>query len=373
MTADSGEIWCAWRRTSTPSTPGILMSVTMTSNRALSILRFARSPPVTVSTLWPSRRRAISSSSQMERSSSQTRILPTPSSFSGCEGSSRGLCRNGAAGAYRVVRLLHTAQTQHKAGALAKLGARPNLALVRLHDLVDDGEAEAGSTFKVRLEGLKDFFRLLRVNAGTGVGKTDLPVRTPLGEGYSQRSTLIRSLDRPHRVFREVPEHLFEFVAIGEHPGFGVDKRAREFDAGILGGKPVLQQSESVLEQRNQIHTLEAIVLASGIGEKIADDVVEALGFADDNLQKVALVGIQRGSVRQHGYRTGNGSQGITNFVGDGGSQTAHGSETILHADLAFEAADLGEIVKGINKAKIAAGTDIERRDANAKSLAEAI
>src|SRR5208283_4192001 len=92
-----------------------------------------------------------------------------------------------------------------------------------------------------------------------------------------------------------------------------------------------------------------------------------------DNLQKVALVGIQRGSVRQHGYRTGNGSQGITNFVGDGGSQTAHGSETILHADLAFEAADLGEIVKGINKAKIAAGTDIERRDANAKSLAEAI
>src|SRR5215472_2520316 len=57
------------------------MSVTITSNSALSILRLAPSPPLTVSTLWPSRRRAMSRSSQMERSSSQTRILPTRASL----------------------------------------------------------------------------------------------------------------------------------------------------------------------------------------------------------------------------------------------------------------------------------------------------
>ena len=61
---------------------------------ALSILRLANSPPVTVSTLWPSRRRAMSSSSQIERSSSHdenvthaTSSAPAPrppARFRGC-------------------------------------------------------------------------------------------------------------------------------------------------------------------------------------------------------------------------------------------------------------------------------------------------
>ena len=68
-----------------------------------------------------------------------------------------------------------TTQTDHEAGALADFGTRPHLALMRLHDLVHDGEAESGSAFKVRLEGLEDFFRLLRLDAGTGVGRSSSP------------------------------------------------------------------------------------------------------------------------------------------------------------------------------------------------------
>src|SRR5579862_6360824 len=155
MTADSGEIWCACRSTSTPSTPGILMSVTITSNSALSILRLANSPPVTVSTLCPSRRRAMSSSSQIERSSSQTRMLPTrPSSRNGSGGIGRGrtaTCR---------YHLIEAAQPHHETRPLAHLGTRPHLALVRLHDLIHDGEAESCPTFKIRLERFEDFFRL---------------------------------------------------------------------------------------------------------------------------------------------------------------------------------------------------------------------
>src|SRR5258708_325866 len=192
MTADSGEIWCAWRRTSTPSTPGILMSVTITSNSALSILRLAASPPVTVSTLWPSRRRAMSSSSQMERSSSQTRMLPTRSSCS-CQRSSVG-CRCGGRGgrgcsASGALRIFHAPQPHYEARALADCRTRPHFALMRLDDLVHDGQAEAGSAFKVRLEGFEDLFRLLRVDARTGVGKTHLPVQAALGESHGQRST----------------------------------------------------------------------------------------------------------------------------------------------------------------------------------------
>src|ERR1700688_4921064 len=193
MTADSGEIWCAWRRTSTPSTPGILMSVTITSNSALSILRFAASPPVTVSTLWPSRRRAMSSSSQIERSSSQTRMLPTRSSC-GCQRGSGGCRCGGGSSASGALRILHAPQPHHEAATLADRRTRPHLALMRLDDLVHDGQAEAGSAFKVRLEGLEDFFRLLRVYPRTGVGKAHLPVQAALGQGHGQRPTFGRRL-----------------------------------------------------------------------------------------------------------------------------------------------------------------------------------
>src|SRR5208283_5814247 len=143
------------------------MSVTITSKSALSILRLADSPPVTVSTLWPSRRRAMSSSSQIERSSSQTRMLPTGFSPRGRQRSSRSLHRSGCRcggrsgnGALRMrILIFHAPQTKHEAGALAGFRTRPHLAFVRLDDLVHDGQAETGSTFKVRLEGFEDFFR----------------------------------------------------------------------------------------------------------------------------------------------------------------------------------------------------------------------
>src|ERR1019366_978647 len=294
MTAESGEIWCAWRRTSTPSTPGILISVTITSNSALSILRLANSPPVTVSTLWPSRRRAMSSSSQIERSSSTTRMLPTRTSSRsrGCERSSGGFRCGGssASGA-----LLQSPQPHHEAGALANFRTRPHLALMRLDDLVHNGQAEPGSTFKVRLERLEDFFRLLRIEAGTGVGKAHLPVRAALGQDHGQASTF--SLHGAHRVFAEVPKHLFELVAIGQQPGFGLRKAALELDARVLGGEAVFEQSERVLQQRNQIHALEAILLAPGVRQEIGDDVVEAIRLADHNLQKGPLFGIQGGRI----------------------------------------------------------------------------
>src|SRR3979490_704998 len=135
------------------------MSVTITSKSALSILRRAASPPVTVSTLWPSRRKAISSNSQMERSSSQTRMLPTSRSSRG--GGQR-------AGRWRQSDTrFHPPQPHHKAATLAHFRTRPDFTFVRLHDLVDDRQAQSGASFKIRLEGLEDLFRLLRADAGT--------------------------------------------------------------------------------------------------------------------------------------------------------------------------------------------------------------
>src|ERR1019366_4013715 len=218
--------------------------------RALSILRLAGSPPVTFSTLWPSRRRAMSSSSQMERSSSQTRMLPTVCSSRRSQRGSGGFRRGGSSAGGS---LLQSPQPQHKAGALADFGTRPHLALMGLDDLVHDGEAEAGSVRKAGLEGLEDFLRLLRIDARGGIGEAHFPVGAALGQGYGERPTLFRRLDCAHGVFREVPEHLFKLGANRQEAGLGLCKVALEFDASALGGEAVFEQGESVLEQGNQI------------------------------------------------------------------------------------------------------------------------
>jgi len=59
--------------------------------------------------------------------------------------------------------------------------------------------------------------------------------------------------------------------------------------------------------------------------------------------------------------------------VSDGCGEAADGSQAVLHAHLAFQAADFGEIVKGVDKAQVAAGAHIERRHAHAKSLVEPV
>src|ERR1700753_2105217 len=107
-----------------PSVCGILMSVTMTSNKALSSFFFAASPELTVSTLWPSRRKAISSISQMERSSSQTSMLPMRAASLGGYGSRSDLGNLGGGsfslrrfGAF-VFRGGELAQTQYKFASL---------------------------------------------------------------------------------------------------------------------------------------------------------------------------------------------------------------------------------------------------------------
>ena len=147
------------------------------------------------------------------------------------------------------------------------------------------------------MKRLKDFFRLLGVDARAGVGETHLPIGPAFGKSDGEGSTLFGGFYGADGVFGEVPENLFELVAIGQHPGFGLGKAALECDAGVLGGETVFEERECVLQQRNQIDALEAILLATGIGQKIGDDVVETIGLADHDLQEVALFGIQRGRV----------------------------------------------------------------------------
>src|ERR1700689_176599 len=100
----------------------------------------------------------MSSISQMERSSSQTRMLAmdaSPCSHCGsgglrcdeCPGfichvfTSRAVVIGGCALS------IEATQAEDERGSLPRLRSRPNLAFMGLHNLVDDGQAEAGAAF----------------------------------------------------------------------------------------------------------------------------------------------------------------------------------------------------------------------------------
>src|SRR5436309_13546788 len=156
---------------------GILISVTITSKMALSSFFFASSPELTVSTLCHSRRKAISSICQIEPSSPHTRILPIGSaSYSGTLAC--GCCQRRVIDAAWGVDFqgTHATQTENKHATLPHLGSGPNFAFVRLHNLIHDGQAQTGATFKVRLERLKYLFHNLRGHAGASVGEFKLPI-----------------------------------------------------------------------------------------------------------------------------------------------------------------------------------------------------
>src|SRR5947199_10488622 len=106
----------------------------------------------------------MSSISQMERWSSQTRILAM-----------RYTCSH----YYWRPALLHRfglGQFQNELSALARLRLHGDFGPMRLHDLVNQCQTHAGAAFKLRLEWLKDFFQQLGVDAGTCVQETDVPV-----------------------------------------------------------------------------------------------------------------------------------------------------------------------------------------------------
>src|SRR5437870_1790526 len=124
---------------------GILMSVTITSKSADSSFFLAASPELTVSTLYPSRRRVISSISQMERSSSQIRILGMRTFSYQPLWRRIGSLRMGSIDRRRGDPFFPCfSQAQNECATLPRFRSDKHLALVGLYDLINDCQPQSG-------------------------------------------------------------------------------------------------------------------------------------------------------------------------------------------------------------------------------------
>src|SRR5208337_1332671 len=179
------------------------MSEITMSKSAPSSLRLAASTLLATSTRWPSLRKVISSSSQMDFSSSTTRIctISRPASF-------------GALFVACIRPSLHQRKFNHELRALVFLADHRNPPAMRLHDLVNDRQPQPRAPLKIGLQRLKYLGALLRVQANAGVPEGDAqPIRNPL-HPHGQGSALGHGAQR---VVAEVPEHLLDLVRIHLH------------------------------------------------------------------------------------------------------------------------------------------------------------
>src|SRR5262249_59255092 len=139
----------------------------------------------------------MSSISQMERWSSQTRMLAMRHLRVHCS--------------WRTLRLRLRGpgmqDFQDEFRAAARPGLHVNLGAVGLHDLIDNGQAEPGAAFKIRLEGLKNLFREVGSNAGPGVANTDAQKVSHRANRDRERAF---AAHRAHRIFQQVPEDLLD-------------------------------------------------------------------------------------------------------------------------------------------------------------------
>src|SRR5271166_1604974 len=161
----------------------------------------------------------MSSISQIERSSSQTRMLATRTSSRrhGQRAARWVACRvlhgNGLIRGNRPLGI-ETMQSQNKSRPLLWLRASPDLAFMRLHDLVNDCQSQPGATLEVRLERLEDLFDLLRRHTRSGVDERDLPFVAQCLDSGCQRAAVFHGA---HRILTKVPEDLLELVAVGQY------------------------------------------------------------------------------------------------------------------------------------------------------------
>src|SRR5712692_7251780 len=160
---ECGAISLANFSSSTPLVSGMRISEMMMSKICDSRRRRAAAPVVATSTRWPSLRKVISSSSQMDFSSSITRIWAISP-----------LCPS-----------RHSREFDDELRALIFLRSYADAPAVRLHDLVDDSQAQARASGKARLQGLKDLGALLRIEPDAGIAKANAQ---PEGNGLQSHS-----------------------------------------------------------------------------------------------------------------------------------------------------------------------------------------
>src|ERR1700733_15255563 len=283
----------------------------------------------------------MSSISQMERSSSQTRMLATPTPSG--RGQHASLIRRVLIGGGGTPGI-EAVQPQHERGSLPGLGSSPHLAAMRLHNLIDNRQPQPGTAFEVRLKGLEDFFDLLRTHASSSIGESDLPILSQGLDCDCEGASDLRTFHGANRMLTKIPKYLLDLAPTGDRPSLASRKPVLDRDAGYFRRHAVIHKRQRIFDELDEIDLVKMILLGTRIGQEVGNDAVQTLRLAGHDVEQAAMILIHLGDAGEHADRTGDGGQRIADFVGDGCGQPADGGQTVLHSYFALQPSNLGEI-----------------------------
>src|SRR5216684_269166 len=185
-------------------------------------------------------------------------------------------------------------QLDNKLSTAVFLGYDADLATVRLHNLINNGQSQPGPPLEIRLQRLKDLGLSFWVQANTGVLKGDAQPERALFQLDGQGAATGHGAQR---IVTEIPKDLLDFVGVHARAQFLPIKGAHNV---VLGAyfRLLFHQHQRFIQQAANIGILKFVGLLSRIVEKVRDDIVEPLGFPADDIDKMLFVFFERYEAR---------------------------------------------------------------------------
>ena len=192
---------------------------------------------------------------------------------------------------------------------------------------MDDREAEPAPLRKGTVKRLKEAVELLGGHAnplvadgdhdGARVLRTDQVEAAAIGHGAEA-------------VGREVPDDLLDLPLVRLVPELVI--RDLELDGvALVHFRAVSEQQRRVLESPADIESGDRKLSRTGVREKRADRRVEPLGFAQDDVHQLLLLGAERKLLPENLDRPGHRREGVPDLVRDAGRHLSHGGKPLLH------------------------------------------
>ena len=252
------------------------------------------------------------------------------------------------------MRLDRQRDAEPRAAAVRRRHVDP--ALVRIHDLPHDGQAESRSLGLGGEERVEDLFRHLRRHSGTVVGDVDhhrrhrhvsVGQQRAVGRGIRDPGGDLDAspaFERLVGVDEQVAEHLRQLVLIGAERR-QIRRQRDVHDNTAARRLPVSHRNG----RRHRLGERGAIHLQTHRPHKrehFLDDGVGHLGFADDVAHQRLDIGIVRHLAAQQRGEHFDAAERVLDFVRHDGRHLAHRREAVAQPLALFHLLDVREVLE---------------------------
>ena len=211
---------------------------------------------------------------------------------------------------------------------------------------MNDGEAEAAALRELPWNGWK---RPSSSSGGNADALRPAPMITTPSRGRLERAGEPQPAAVGHRaqaVGRQVPDDLPDLAFVGLVPELGSTARRRRCVWSSRTSALLRSSSAVSLQRAADVEARDREPLRPRVGEERSDRRVQPLRLAQHDVHQLLLLGAERQLLPQDLDRAGHRRERIADLVGDAGRHLADRRQPLLHARVALELLDVGDVLE---------------------------